>query len=67
MARGKGKTKIVSTNKSKVAGSPSRGGKPGKSKTFSKYLAKKVRRTHKGYTMKNIIKGQMTFKKGKKR
>lgn len=53
------KTKIVSTNKL------GKGAK--KKKSGFKQMTRKVRRTHKGYGMKNIIKGQMTFKKGKKR
>ena len=52
------KTKIVTTKKGGVGG-----GKAAKKKKSLKTLGKQVRRTHKGYTMKNIIKGQMTFKR----
>lgn len=53
-----GKTKLVTTQK--------RSGKL--PKKFAKKLTKKVRRTHKGYGMKHIVKSQMTYKrKGRKR
>lgn len=54
------KTRIVGTGKN-TAGK--------KSKTNSlKHMTKKVHRTHKGYGMKRIVKGYMTYKKkGKKR
>lgn len=48
-----GKTKLVTTLK--------QGGKL--KKKFAKKLTKKVRRTHKGYGMKSIVKGQMTYKR----
>lgn len=53
------KTRIVSTHKSKS-------GKKGKK--FAKRLTSKVHKTHKGYSMKRILKGQMTYKgkRGKK-
>ena len=54
------KTKIVSTNKLGK-------GKLGKKK-WAKHMTKKVRRSHKGYSMRAITKGQMTYKrKGRKR
>jgi hypothetical protein len=61
MARkGKKKTAIVTTKK--APGGVSKGNK------FAKRLTKKVHRKHSGYSMKNITKGQMTYKrKGRKR
>ena len=52
------KTKIVSTDKL---------GKGAKKKNWHKHMVRKVHRTHKGYPMKAITKGQMTYKRGKKR
>ena len=53
------KTRIVSTNK---------GEKSGKRKKGFKHMTRKVKKSHKGYPMKSILKGQMTYKgKGKKR
>jgi hypothetical protein len=44
-----------------------KGGK-GKGKKFAKRLTKKHHRTKHGYSMKSILKGQMTYKrKGRKR
>lgn len=63
----KKKTKIVSTHKHGVAGAQS--GKTHKGgKKFAKRLTSKVRKVHKGYPMKGIVKGTMTYKrKGRKR
>lgn len=55
--RGKGKTKIITTQKN------GRGGKGKKGKKFAKSLTKKVRRTKTGYPMGHITKGQMTYKR----
>ena len=54
------KTRIESTNKD---------GKGAKKKRKGfKHMTRKVSKTHKGYPMKSIIKGQMTYKrKGRKR
>lgn len=53
------KTKIVSTNKLGKGAKKKKGG--------FKQMTRKVRRTHKGYSMKSITKSQMTYKRGKKR
>jgi hypothetical protein len=53
------KTKIVTTNKN--------GKHKGKGKKFARRLTSKKHATHKGYSMKNIVKGQMTYKGKKKR
>lgn len=55
--RGRGKTKIVTTQKD------GRGSKGEKSKKFAKSQTKKIRRTKKGYPMGHITKGQMTYKR----
>jgi hypothetical protein len=54
--KGKKKTTIVSTHRNK----------PTAGKNVM-HATKKVRRHHKGYGMKNIVKGQMTFKRGSKK
>ena len=50
------KTKIVTTKKknSKM------------SRKIGKHITKKVRRKHSGYSMKRILKGQMTYKSRKR-
>ena len=55
------KTRIVTTQRN--------GAGKKRSKTNQlRRMTKKTHRTHKGYSMKNIIKGQMTFKRrGRKR
>ena len=51
------KTRIVTTQRNKA----------GKRKKGTHVITKKVHRSHKGYPMKRILKGQMTYKKGGKR
>jgi hypothetical protein len=69
MRKGKGKkTRIFTSHKPKhaVAGEPG-GRHEGKKAKGMKHLTKKVHRKHKGFGMKSILKGQMTYKKGRKR
>jgi hypothetical protein len=63
MRRGKKKTTIITTKRHNVAGSAERGAKAGTGKKFAKNITKKVHKTHKGYGMKSILKGQMTYKR----
>lgn len=59
----KTKTAILTTHNN--------GGGKGKRKTkgnFAKQMTRKTHRKHKGYPMKSIVKGEMTYKrKGRKR
>lgn len=58
MHKGKKKTTIVTTHRNKAK----------LKKKFAKTIAKKVHKTHKGYPMKKITSGTMTYKrKGRKR
>jgi hypothetical protein len=54
------KTKILTTHKTKAT-------KKGSNKKWHKRVTKKLHKKHSGYSMKGIVKGQMTYKKGRKK